>query len=96
MSLKDFLKDAALSGFKSTLRRLEDNVSVMAEKVADRVSHYIMRQLMSALLVIAATILLMLAGVFFLIEYLGLSNTLAFLLGGLVLLVIGLILRMKR
>ena len=95
MSFIDHLKELTALPLRKTLHHLEENIGQALHLAVKRLSHYVVKELVSACILLAALIFFALAGTFFAIEYLALSKTIAFLITGIILLLIGLIVKLR-
>ena len=95
MAFIDYFKDFANNRLKKTLRHFEEDLFEMIELGARRASRYVMRELLGIVFIASAVIFLCIAATFFFIEYLTVSRTVAFLIMGIVLLLVGVIVKLR-
>ncbi len=93
MSFMDYFKDLLKTNVRRTLRDIEADARMMATEFASKVQRMVIKQVMALFFICVALFLFSLAAVFFMIEYLALTKTLAFLFIGVILLLIGLIIK---
>ena len=97
MGIMSYIKDVLSSGLKSV------SDSINGEQIVRRMRFEIMRferrmvrRIMSAFVVLFAILFIAIAAVFSLIEYAGITRTLSFAIIGVVLLLIGLMINLKK
>ncbi len=96
MALLDYLRDFVEGKARKALRYVGESFIEDITHVVHRATHNLMRQVMTMLIIAFALSLLAIAVVFFFIEYLVLTKTLAFLITGILVLFIGLVMKLKR
>lgn len=96
MGLFDYLKDLIGMSFSNTLKTIEDEAMYRINAVTQKVIHRIVREMISALLILLAVTFLALAFVFLFIEYLALTKTISFLIVGAVILSFAIIIKMMK
>jgi len=93
--LKDLIIGRIEDKVRSTVKDVEKEVFRAINFKVNQFKRKIMKEFISVFVLIVALIFLALAILFLLIEFLGLNKTLSFAVIGIVLLIIGLILRIK-
>jgi hypothetical protein len=96
MGIMDYIQDA----FKSNLRRSLSGIGEDLERTLYRGTRRLIRrfvkEMMSMMLILVSIIFLAVGAVYFFIEYVQLNKTISFLIIGVVILLIGLIIRLNR
>lgn len=95
MTFTDYLKDIATEGLRRSFAHVEEDLIDVAQGMTRRASRYIMKELLALMLIVGSVIFFCAAGAFFMIEYLALSKTIAFLMVGIVLLLGGVISKLR-
>lgn len=96
MGISNYLKDFVESKVRKAIRVVEHEFLHDAVAGIKGFTRYVLRQFLATILIIAALGALALALLTFFIEYLALTRTLAFLIIGILLLLIGVIIKLQR
>ena len=96
MGITDMLKDFAEAKLYKALRRVEGDVVHRIVGGIKATARHLVMQFFGMLVIVAAFGLFAIAGIFFCVEYLELSRTLAFLIAGIIVLFIGLLMKVQR
>lgn len=96
MGIADYIKDFLESKVRKAIRMVEHEFLHDLVYGIKGFTRYVMRQFLATLLIAAALGALALALLAFFVEYLALTKTLAFLIIGILLLLIGLVLKLQR
>jgi len=94
MGILSNIQDAFFEGARSFSRRLERDISrILLEKI-NQCKRQMAREMFAAFIMLLAIALLSASSVFFLIEYIHLTKTLAFLIIGVIVLLIGILVKL--
>lgn len=96
MGITDYVKDFVESKVRKAIRMAEHEVVHGVVSGIKGFTHYLMRQFFATIIIIGSIGLLTLASISFCIEYLALTRTLAFLIVGILLLLIGMVIKLQR
>ena len=95
----DFLEKIAKGAMYKLMEGIENSEDRIIYKIKENILELQRRFILnvfSSLVILASLIFLSIAGVFLLVEYLALTKTLAFGIGGLILLLLGVIIKSMR
>jgi hypothetical protein len=93
MGLMDYVKEGITSGVREVGRRIESEVNHVLYKNYYRFKRRLFKDITSLFIMLIALIFISISIVYLLIEYLALSKTLAFGIIGIVLLLIGIVIK---
>jgi len=96
MGIGDYLKEFVKASFSRVLDGVQSEISGRIRESLVRFEQRIIRKMMAVLVIFAAVVFLALAFIFMFVEYFALSKTLAFFFIGVITLLIGIILNLKR
>jgi len=96
MALLDFIRKKVKKGTAEILEEIRKEVSHKINLEIAYMQRRIVRELISITVLLASIIFLVISAAYFLIEYFMLSKTLAFLIVGIILLLVGIILRIIK
>ncbi len=96
MGISDYIKDFVEGKMRKAIRMVEHELVDGVVSGIKGFTHYVMRQFLATMLIAGSLSFLALSAVFFCIEYLALTKTLAFLIIGILLLLIGLVMKLQR
>lgn len=96
MGILDALKEGLIVGMKEFLGGIEREFSKMLIKRIYRIKKQIMKELAAIFIIIISIGLLAISAIFFLIEYIHLNKTLSFLIIGIIVLVIGILIKLTN
>ncbi len=93
MGLFDYLRESFGNPIRRIVRDIQDDVTDAVMSKIQVLQRHIMKQMASMMIIILAGLFLALAAVFFFIEYVQVTKTLAFFILGIILLCIGLMIK---
>jgi len=96
MAILDFIKDSFSSAINEFMREIERQFSGMILKRIYHIKKQIMRELVAIFIMIISMGFLAISAVFFLIEYMHLNKTLSFLIIGIIVLIIGILIKLIK
>ncbi len=96
MGISDYLKDFVEGKVRKAVRMVEGELMHGVVSGIKGFTRYVMRQFLATLIIIGSVGLLTLGAISFCIEYLALTRTLAFLIIGILLLLIGVVVKLQR
>ena len=96
MGITDMLKDFAEAKLYKSLRKMEGDFVHHVVGGIKATARSLMMQFVGMLIIVISFGLFTIAGIFFCVEYLELSKTLAFLIAGIIVLFIGLLMKVQR
>ncbi len=94
MGILDTIRESILLVIKDFMRNIEGELSKTLARSMNRVKKQIMKELMAMFIIIISIGLLAISAVFFLIEYIHLNKTLSFLILGVIILIIGILVKL--
>lgn len=95
MEILDYIKEFAKTGVLNFFKGIEKEITKMVLKRLKRFERYLMRQFVSISLILIAIVFLGISLCFLLIEYFNVSKTIAFAAIGIVILLTGIILKIR-
>ena len=94
MSILDTIKESIFLVIKDFMKNIEVELSKTLMRSTQRLKRQIMRELMAMFIIIISIGLLAISAVFLLIEYIHLNKTLSFLILGVIILIIGILIKL--
>jgi hypothetical protein len=96
MSVINYVKDVLREGLRDLVRDVGDDVNAVISRRLNQIKREIIKDIFGLLIIIIGIGLLSIGSIFFLIESMGLSRTLSFLIIGIIVLFIGIIIKLIR
>lgn len=92
----EYVKDLLSSALRKTLRHIEQDVREIARAKMRQAARYVVKELVAIFTIILGALFFMLALMFALREYFQISLTISFLIFGSIILLVGIILKLKN
>ncbi len=96
MGILETIRESIFSVIKDFMKNIEAELSKTLMKSLNRVKKQIMKELIAIFMIIISMGLLAISSVFFFIEYLHLNKTLSFLILGIIILIIGILIKLTN
>lgn len=96
MGILNTLKESLALGISDFMKSIEKEFSRQLLKRIYKIKRQIMKELLAIFIILISLALLSASSVFFLIEYLHLTKTLSFLIIGIIILIIGLLIKITN
>jgi hypothetical protein len=96
MGILDFIKESFSAGITEFMREIERQFSDIVLRRVYQIKKQIMRELLAIFIIMISIGLLAISAIFFLKEYIHLNNTLSFLIIGILVLIIGILIKIIK
>ncbi len=96
MGISDYLKEFVESKVRKAVKMVEGEFVNSIVSTVKEFTNHLMRKLLATLIIASSIIIFALSAVFFGIEYLALSKTISLLIMGIILLLIGVVVKVQR
>ena len=100
MGIWDYLKESITMGFREIATSMDKEfgrvLSYRIEKILSQIKRQLFKELLSVFMIIISIGLLSVSAVYFMIEYLSLNKTLSFLIIGIIIMIIGILIKLIK
>jgi len=96
MGIFDYLKESLAAGISEFFKEIEREFSRTIVKRIYQLKRQIMKELIAIFIILISIALLSVSAIFFLIEYIHLNKTLSFLIIGIIVLIIGILIKLIK
>ncbi|MBS3075363.1 hypothetical protein J4429_02795 [Candidatus Pacearchaeota archaeon] len=96
MSVINYIKDILKQGFRDLVRDVGEDINEVVSRRLNRFKKQIFREFIGLSFILMAIGFLSIALIFFLVEYLGFDKTLSFLIIGVIILIIGILIKLIK
>ncbi|MDD5193602.1 MAG: hypothetical protein PHF67_03375 [Candidatus Nanoarchaeia archaeon] len=96
MSMIDYIQDILKKSFGALIRDIGDDINYAVSRRLSHLKKQIIREFVGLSFILMAIGLLAIAFIFFLVEYLKFDKTLSFLIIGIIILIIGIVIKLIK